>query len=152
MNDAKELVQAVHSMCLAKDTRDPKIVFIDMPRAMDKTKLGGIYSAIEQIKNGYLYDMRYKFSEWWIDSPQVWVFTNIPPKTSLLSADRWKLWVIDRDTKTLLVFGDRPVVECHIVDMDEDDDVKKRKLTNSDDEINILPLINICLYCYPNCN
>lgn len=89
VNDAEKLVQSVHSMCTSGNIRDPKLVFIDLPRAMDKSKLSGIYSAIEQIKNGYLYDMRYKFSKWYIDSPQVWVFTNIPPVISLLSRDRW---------------------------------------------------------------
>lgn len=94
VNDAKELVAAVHSMCVARD-EDPKLVFVDLPRAMDKTKLLGIYSAIEQIKNGYLYDLRYKFSSYDIDSPQVWVFTNIPPKFKYLSKDRWVMWNIN---------------------------------------------------------
>ena len=37
---------------MAKKERKPRIVFVDMPRAMDKKKLGGMYTAIEQIKKG----------------------------------------------------------------------------------------------------
>lgn len=67
---------------------------------MNKERLGGIYSAIEQIKKGKLYDLRHCYKEYWIDSPTIWVFSNIPPDLSLLSKDRWKIWVVD-DTKSL---------------------------------------------------
>jgi hypothetical protein len=62
---------------------------------MDKRKLGGMYSAIEQIKKGKVYDMRYSYKEWWFNSPQIWVFGNHMPDLSMLSADRWKIWSID---------------------------------------------------------
>lgn len=116
VNDAEKLVQSVHSMCATNKIRDPRLVFIDLPRAMDKAKLGGIYSAIEQIKNGYLYDMRYKFSKWYIDSPQVWVFTNIHPSLSMLSLDRWIIRTI-KDHHLVPYDG----IDSHpIVDVDEE--------------------------------
>lgn len=95
VNDAEKLVSTCCDICEAKELRNPPIVFVDLPRAMNKDKLFGIYSAIEQIKNGYLYDFRYKYKEYWIDSPQVWVFTNCLPDLSMLSQDRWKIWQID---------------------------------------------------------
>lgn len=92
VNDMKELIQVACDICMAKDLRDPSPIIMDMPRAMDKSRLFGIYSAIEQIKKGKLYDMRYHYKEWWIDSPCIWVFSNIEPDLSLLSRDRWKIW------------------------------------------------------------
>lgn len=95
VNDSKELLQAMCDICRAKKERSPNPVFIDMPRAMDKGKLYGIYTAIEQIKKGKLVDLRYSYREWWIDSPAVWVMTNIEPDPDLLSRDRWKVWCIE---------------------------------------------------------
>lgn len=97
INDAEKIVYTLCNICTSKKLRDPNPVIIDMPRAMDKSKLDNIYNAIEQIKNGKLYDLRNSYKEWWIDSPQIWVFSNIEPDTDLLSADRWKLWEIDSD-------------------------------------------------------
>ena len=94
VNDAEKLVEAACDILMAKELRVPGAIFIDMPRAMDKRKLGGLYSAIEQVKNGKVYDMRYKYREWWFDSPQVWVFGNIEPDLALMSRDRWHLYTL----------------------------------------------------------
>lgn len=94
VNDSKELIQSLCDVCEAKGLRTPNPVFLDLPRSQDKSKLYGIYNAIEQIKKGRLYDMRYKYKEWWIDSPSVWCFTNILPDMDYLSADRWVIWTI----------------------------------------------------------
>jgi hypothetical protein len=63
---------------------------------MDKDRLNGIYTAIEQIKKGKLYDLRYKYKCYWIDSPCIWVFTNREPDENLLSRDRWKIYEIKK--------------------------------------------------------
>jgi len=94
MNDAEKLIQSVADILIARECREPKTMFIDIPRAMDKRKLGGLYTAIEQIKKGKVYDTRYQYKEWWFDSPQIWVFTNIEPDLSLLSRDRWNVYEI----------------------------------------------------------
>lgn len=96
-NDQEKLIQSMADYCIAKQVRDVNPVFIDLPRAFDKNKLYGIYSAIEQIKNGKLVDMRYNYKEWWIDSPCIFVFTNREPDQNLLSRDRWKIWTIQED-------------------------------------------------------
>lgn len=100
-NDAEKLIQ---SMCdiigpHGKQLRDPNPVFVDLPRAMNKDRLNGIYTAIEQIKKGKLFDTRYKYVDWWIDSPQIWVFSNIYPDLEMLSRDRWKIWTINDEYK-----------------------------------------------------
>lgn len=69
---------------------------IDLPRAMKKDKMWGLWSAIEIIKDGYAYDDRHKFKEKEFDVPHIWVFTNFLPEKDgqLLSDDRWKIWTI----------------------------------------------------------
>lgn len=100
LNDYKELIALACNICRDRRIRTPKIMFFDMPRAVRKDQLYGLYSAIEQIKKGKLYDCRYHFKSWWIDSPQVWVFTNRLPDLDMVSADRWNIWTIDK-TKQL---------------------------------------------------
>lgn len=95
INDFKELVALACCICMDGAIRDPKIILIDMPRALRKDQLYGMYSAIEQIKKGKLYDTRYHYKSWWIHSPRVWVFTNTPPDTTLMSEDRWNIWEIN---------------------------------------------------------
>lgn len=97
LNDYKEIIQLVCNICMDKKIRKLSGVFIDLPRSMDKTRLYGIYSAIEQIKKGKLYDIRYHYKAWWIDSPQIWVFTNKMPDLDYLSKDRWNIYIIDNN-------------------------------------------------------
>lgn len=97
-NDFKEIVQATCDEIYGR-TRNPKGVFFDLPRSMDKSRLFGIYSAMEQIKKGKVFDLRYKYKKWWFDSPAVWVFSNMPPDLNQMSIDRWNLWIIDDEKK-----------------------------------------------------
>lgn len=107
INDMQDLIALMCDMCIAMQKRDVGTVFMDMPRAMKKDTLYGVYSAIEQIKKGKLYDIRYHYKYWWIDSPEVWVFTNLKPDDSLLSRDRWDIWVLD-ETKNLQKYVSEP--------------------------------------------
>lgn len=94
INDCKEVIQYVCNECMDNNIRDPKLIFIDLPRAMNKDNLNGMYSAIETIKKGKLVDTRYHTKKWWIDSPRIWVFSNHLPDKNLLSNDRWRIWTI----------------------------------------------------------
>lgn len=91
LNNFKEL------MCIAMGMPVSKAYFIDMPRALDKTKQAEFYSAVESIKDGHLWDNRYRYREKWIDSPNIWIFTNVPINKSLLSKDRWRVWKITEE-------------------------------------------------------
>lgn len=82
-------------MCMVMSMPISKCYLIDMPRALDKNKQEEFYSAIESIKDGHVWDNRYTYKEKWFDSPNVWVFTNVPPNRRLLSQDRWKMFEID---------------------------------------------------------
>lgn len=91
LSNYKELMGMV--MCMPES----RCYLIDMPRALDKNKQEEFYSAIESIKDGHVWDNRYTYKEKWFDSPNIWVFTNVPPNRRLLSADRWKIWEIDEE-------------------------------------------------------
>ena len=104
VNEQEKLIQAMHGICNSRKLRDPNPVFIDLPRAFDKSKLFGLYSAIEQIKNGKLVDMRYNYQEYWIDSPSIWVFSNREPDMELLSKDRWKIWQVSNNKLEEITF------------------------------------------------
>jgi len=97
-NDAEKLIQSLADILLAKEERNPRTVFIDIPRSMKQDKMYQMYAAIEQIKKGKVVDMRYSYKQWWFDSPQVWVFTNTMPIMAYLSADRWQFWNIEDNT------------------------------------------------------
>lgn len=102
VNDGDKLIQSLCNILMGKRCRTPWMVFIDIPRSVNQNKLGGVYTAIEQIKKGKLYDMRNHYKHWWIDSPQIWVFCNTMPNIAYLSPDRWRFWTIqDGELHTL---------------------------------------------------
>lgn len=96
INDAKELMQVICCVLLSRDpkNRNPPAVFLDLPRALEKERMYGIYNAIEQIKNGKAFDTRNKYKCVFFDNPAVWMFMNEMPDLTKLSADRWVVWEI----------------------------------------------------------
>lgn len=101
LSDAKDLMQYAMSFDAAK------LYLIDMPRAMKKKKLYGLYSGIEQLKNGMMYDLRYHGKFRYIDEPNIIVFTNAPPKMGYLSRDRWSLWTVKDQQLERFTFPDK---------------------------------------------
>jgi len=93
LNDYKDL----SAIMMAKE--ETGIVFMDMPRALPKKALHALYSAIEEIKGGYVFDTRYHYQEKWLEPLHFIVMTNVVPNKSLLSADRWKFLTIDTTGK-----------------------------------------------------
>lgn len=103
ISDHKEITQAVCNYLTARDWRDPEFIFVDIPRALgtDPKKMAPIMVACEQIKSGHACDVRNHYTEWWFDSPAMWIFVNTPIQPQYMSRDRWKFWGIDKDTKEL---------------------------------------------------
>jgi len=66
-----------------------KAYIFDIPRSETIKQKKGMWSAIEQIKNGYLYDKRYNYRDMWIEPPKILVFANEEPPFDALSKDRW---------------------------------------------------------------
>ncbi len=91
VQDAKDICQIVCCMPVSK------CYIIDMPRALPKFKLNGLYAAIESLKNGHVYDIRYKYTEKIFNPPNVIVFTNELPDPAMLSEDRWDVWEVVPD-------------------------------------------------------
>lgn len=105
-NDGEKLIQSCCNILMSKRIREAIPIFIDLPRAMDKTRLYGIYTAIEQIKSGYVYDVRNSYKDWDFDSPSVWVTTNRLPDTNYLTTNRWNLFIILENKLVKKTFND----------------------------------------------
>lgn len=94
---------------------------IDQPRSMLKRNMAGFFSGVEMISNGYIYEKRYAFRERWQDSPSIFIFTNEIPDSAYLSKDRWKLWVVDNDTKELLKYPSLEKCSDYIIPFTENE-------------------------------
>lgn len=79
-------------MRMVMDYPKARLYLVDMPKALSKTECRGFWAAMECIKNGCVYDDRYKSRKVHFDAPNIWVFTNTFPDRSFLSDDRWLLW------------------------------------------------------------
>lgn len=95
IGDHKELLQIVCDTLSSRQERHPGLVFVDCPRSLDQKRMAPYFIAIEQIKKGYVCDVRYHYKEWDFDSPRVWVFMNREPDPKYLSRDRWNYWQIN---------------------------------------------------------
>ena len=87
--DYKDIMQFMRSIY-----KDPKPVFIDIPRGLSSKTQESFYSAIETIKGGYLYDTRYKANIKYINPPCVYIFCNYFPRRGNLSWDRWNVRIL----------------------------------------------------------
>lgn len=98
-NDFRDIMRMV------MDCPQSKLYLFDMPRAIRKDQLNQFFSAVEEIKNGYVFDDRYRFRERYFDSPNIWIFTNVLPDFGMLSADRWCVWRVVDDNLVPWVEG-----------------------------------------------
>lgn len=68
----------------------PKSGYVfDIPKATSIKRRCAMWSGIEQIKNGCLYEKRYHPEKVWIKPPKIIVFTNETLPYEMLSKDRW---------------------------------------------------------------
>lgn len=95
--DAQQLLYSAHNMISARNLRKEVKIFVDLPRAIDKKTMKEYILALEEIKSGWLYDLRNHMKEWFIDSPIIYVFSNKLPDFDDLSPDRWRLLTITDD-------------------------------------------------------
>lgn len=141
MNNYMDLMQAV--MCMPVS----KLYFIDIPRALTSSKnykdMTEYLGAIESIKDGWLWDKRYKFQEKYIDSPSLWCMSNKLLDTGLLSRDRWNIWTIKDNELFLYNNGDlkkgEPIIYPESESEEENDENDKNEggtLESGSDEEN----------------
>jgi hypothetical protein len=113
-NSAEDFLQA--AMCLP----ELKVYLVDLPRAMPKKHLNGLFTAIEKLKNGYMCDKRYSFK--WKrlkHSPSICVFSNKTVDRSYLSKDRWRLWTISKDHRLVTFKSDHKKPKHNAVQEEE---------------------------------
>lgn len=78
-------------MFMAMAHHTAKGFVFDIPKSENTQQEKAMWSAMETIKNGYIYDKRYNFTEMWIEPPKMLVLTNDKPPKNMLSEDRWRL-------------------------------------------------------------
>lgn len=84
----------------------PAYIF-DMPRAMSKLKLNEFWSGVENVKAGMLSDWRHKGKFLNRSMPAVWIFSNMPPPSGMLTNGRIVCWMIDPDSKELVEWTEK---------------------------------------------
>jgi hypothetical protein len=122
----------------------------DIPRALAMTS--ELWSAIEIVKDGRVFDGRHKSRIEKINPPHIWVFCNTLPNLKWLTKDKWAIWSIDKNNKTLITYQEsekerlrkNKVEECNKLleelSIDEistlTDLLKKRKKMKAKDALN----------------
>lgn len=53
-----------------------------------------IAAAMEGIKNGLFLNTKYECAQVIMNTPHIWIFTNIIPNISSMSRDRWRIWKV----------------------------------------------------------
>lgn len=97
-SDAERIVSTVADILISREEREPKLMFVDIPRSYNSKRLPSLFTAVEIIKGGIVSDTRYRYRSWCYDSPALWVFINEDLPTHLQSRDRWKFWkIVDND-------------------------------------------------------
>lgn len=91
----KDLMQAVMSIIKGKGLR--KSFVVDFPRGVSHKAQNALWCGLEDLKNGFVYDTRYKYDYIRFNEPRVFVFTNTLPPVYLMSKDRWKYWYVCND-------------------------------------------------------
>lgn len=97
VHDFKDVCQFVTSIVRDRGLDAAQTLFVDFPRARDQTKIHQFMAGIERLKDGQLFDTRYKSTMITIDSPNIWMFTNTVLKLDYVSLDRWRFYTIDKD-------------------------------------------------------
>ena len=138
INDYKIIMQDLYQQAAASGKRNNFIVIIDFPRSINKDRLYQLYGAIEEAKEGILYDPRYDRKEWAINCPSIWIFSNQPPDFDCLTENRWRFWEIDKDDDLCSLTADELIQKQQRWMLDEQ--IKKIKFNNKK-HINLINMI-----------
>lgn len=90
------------------------VYMVDLPRTVGKEeRIQEIYSALEEVKNGWVESAMYgKAAELIMEPPHVIIFSNAFPTLSCMSLDRWKVYeVITVDGEAILARRGREHIE-----------------------------------------
>nr|WAE42922.1 MAG: replication associated protein [Cressdnaviricota sp.] len=100
METAKDM-----SNFIASSTSSRYCFMVDIPRMTDPKKMNAIWDAVEQIKDGLVWDWRYKSKVIQFPPPHVWVFLNHKPDFGNrgTSINRWKFWNVNNQNNLIEV-------------------------------------------------
>lgn len=78
-----------------------RIYMMDLPKSQGKDeRLQDTFSAIEELKNGWVETAMYgKSEDLLMEPPHVWVFSNQWPNLKLATADKWAVWHLDENNE-----------------------------------------------------
>jgi hypothetical protein len=91
VTSAKDLLHCVSKF------QNRKMYIVDIARTLPEGMMKDMYFALECLKNGFFVSGKYDSSMICMRTPHVIVFSNMLPKMSSLSADRWRIY----DTSSL---------------------------------------------------
>lgn len=80
-----------------------KVYIVDMPRTKSpEDSVESLISTLEDLKNGFVVSVFYgKYQQLLMEPPHVIVFSNMICPKDKLSLDRWNVYFLERETKTL---------------------------------------------------
>lgn len=90
MKNAEDLMACVLDTREVVEQAGHNCYVVDIPRAMDLNALKTLWIALEELKNGFAYDKRYRYREVQFTCPQIFVFTNTLPPQHVYTRDRWQ--------------------------------------------------------------
>lgn len=101
--NAKTLMRSLYVILATKNLREPKAIFVEIPKFTNERQMKAIFLAIQDVKEGRVYASR-PVREWFFETPTVWVFCNKLPNFELLPT--YKFWTIK--DKELCAFDFKP--------------------------------------------
>ncbi len=89
---------------LATTRPDTDCFVMNIPRVSGKEEAQKeLFSAIEEIKDGWVSGVMFgKEEEWFFNPPHVWIFSNEKPNEALASKDRWRIWELTTPVQSRL--------------------------------------------------
>jgi len=101
---------------LATTQPDVRCFVMNIPRVSGKEESQReLFSAIEEIKDGWVSAVMYgEEKEWFAEPPHIWIFSNEQPDANLASADRWRIWKLDSPTQERLYLAEPPEPELNL--------------------------------------
>jgi hypothetical protein len=127
-----------HVSKIVAKKRHPRAFLIDLPRTRPADISGSeMYSAMESIKNGLVFNSKYETSVANFRRPHVFVFANHAPKREAMSQDRWRVIDIRHKWKSDFPIGFKPVDHVESDHSDQEDDVAGLKPFKVDEPMEV---------------
>lgn len=95
VNNCEDLLGVVMGIMEKLDKDETYTFLIDIPRGIRNHTLHSFYAGLESVKNGFIYDKRYKYRSLLFNSPTVIVYCNAMPPLTVFTRDRWRIWEIE---------------------------------------------------------